>query len=206
MRKIELETGDVKSGQRVKFLLEKEEEKINVNGSLIPTNQWELLLDQLKNPGPKQGLWESLFSSRHKLEGIKTHPVPPLADLKPVTNAIDSTPKYQLFLAAIDLTDQFLFEKNNRKYQALCLVFNGKINSRHGGNGIFMIDDDWLGNDTDTELSLRIDELIDKNRLCKIVFDGNIIRHYVPYTIPFKPELSKKATKSWNIVRNYYHQ
>lgn len=213
MRRIDLETGDINTNERVTFRLVKGETISMGNDAKeasFPADQWSLLLDQVRDafhPGsPEKTGWgrffDGMFDRNYRTKNLRTYPLPPLGSepMKALSrDAVTSTPKYQLFLACLDLARHFLFEQVDDKYKARCLVSVGKVYSGHGNTGVFLVDDKWLGSEDETR------ELVHTNRLCKVTFDQTTVRYYFPYVTPFRPELSAGASKAFDRMRDYYH-
>jgi hypothetical protein len=210
MRKITLETGNIITNQRVYFYLVDDDDVIRMGDghseATFPSDQWSLFLEQLRDafsPGQPKTSWIKRmfsFNPRYRIINLRNYPDSPLGSDEMRKLMVDNTvhtPSFQLFLATVDIANKFLFIKDNVKYNAYCIVFSGRIPSVHGSGGVYFIDNDWIDGD--------IEGVVDGNRLCEVVFDGNIKRYYIPYATPFKPKLSEPSSKTWDKIRDYYY-
>lgn len=213
MRRIELETGEARTGLRKRFFLEISD-VIHMglpDGPFVefPLLEWPILIDQLEatfSPKSIDSPWWKRYFNRgnYREEMMKNYPRPPLGSNRMkivVLHSVASTASYQLYLASVELAEFFLFEQDEGLFKTKMTLEKGRVRTKfHGGGGrrLFL-----LPNDRFINKEHLVDELLNGNRICKATFNGEVTRYYTSYATPFTPDLSKEAKKFWYELCDY---
>ena len=122
----------------------------------------------------------------------------PMARLRNVVRAIDSTASYQLFMAAVEIGSLLHIGCRDAHLEILSPM-EGCF-AHLGENGLYFLD---YG--TAKELAKSLDALVAVNKLCRLTLEsGNVptVMYYVPYATPC--DTPKPLRSAWETIRGQY--